>query len=226
VNPLPVKACNEIRLKLIIDNTKGKGPLQQLSACLSTYPKNPLWEKKLLFIGRVPAKAKMVKEFTLPAYNLFRNPRVILTGHFFEGCGHFPKAAETILRIDTLTWPSFEIGKLTFFEGRDDRGVGDGDGILNKGEGPECVLEIRNKGGKSEEVEVEAEIIGKVRGVEIVGKKKKEQREFKKGDKLIFSFYLAVKRDCKVKEVRIKIRVRDRRLKVEEEKKFSLKIGR
>ncbi|MBI4242946.1 MAG: caspase family protein [Planctomycetes bacterium] len=219
-----INAGDPISLNLTVDNTSGKGELYQVVA-VSESDSDSTVNKKLIFFGKISSGTDLTKNVTFPTDFRSSDKKVRIGFKFFELNDYYPEPVSVDLSVKQQTHPNFGIS-LQVFDGQNNKGTGNSDGILQKLESPEVQISIRNTGGAgSGKTMVKVVGLTNSTGLEVFGDLKKEVSGVAVGEVVSLSFDLALKPTYQADRVSFKVSINEDKFGIEKTEDVELIIG-
>lgn len=217
-------------LKVTVDNSRGEGDLFGVTA-VTECREDWHFDKVPIFFGRVAKGTSMSREMKVPVDASTYWGLHTLKLKFYEDNDYVPPenlqaafTASGAAAIKDIPLPDFAIS-VQVFDGQGGRGVGNGDGILQKGESPEISVSVRNNGGKSGKTILSVQDVPQVRGIDVFGDLVQTFKSIEPGGFTAHSFKLAVKPVFADDKISFKVKVSDDRFLVTKEETVQLAIG-
>jgi len=202
-----LQAGKAAKLKITVKNT-GKGELYRIIA--RTASSNPAFNHRQLEFGRIDPGKSRTAELSFETDELMRTQDVPITISFEEYNDYTPPDINAELRIIGRPRPKFDYA-YRILDGGTLSSVGNGDGIIQRGESVDIVLTVRNNGEqKAEGVTTTLRLSG-ASGVEMFGEPSIRMEDIAAGDSKTAIFNVGVKPNASVESLHMDLSVTEAR---------------
>ncbi|MBI4244855.1 MAG: caspase family protein [Planctomycetes bacterium] len=215
----------EVRLRLHVDNTTGKGDIYKLYAITNCSDDQRLSGKYIL-VGKVKTGEKKTVETVFVTGEELFDRNLKITFNFVELNDYVPQDQSLEFFVKAVNHADFAI-TTQVFDGQGGRGIGNGNGILEKREGPECQVAVRNT-GNAPSGKTTVEVIGLPANnpdLVIFGQLKKELPGLGVGEVVTHSFDMSLKHKFTDDRIKFKVIVRETAFNIERSEDVEWVIG-
>ncbi|RKU20928.1 hypothetical protein C6503_05450 [Candidatus Poribacteria bacterium] len=204
-NKVPVRAGDEATLKVTVENT-GKGTLYRFTAL--TVSTNRTFNNHELKFGKIEPGESRTVPISFQLDKLIRTQEIPIRIRFGEYNDHVPENIDVKLKVIEIPRPKFDYA-YRIIDGGTATSVGNGDGILQKGESADVLVTIRNSGeGNAEGVTARLNLLDRA-GVDMYGDTSVNLRNLAAGDAKIATFNVGVKRGASISKLRLNLVVQE-----------------
>ena len=216
-----VQAGKSAILKVTVKNT-GKGKLYRFTA--KTASSYKAFDNRNLEFGKIEQGESKVLDLPLKTDKLMRTQDIPIRLSFEEYNDYAPPNIEAKLHIAKKPRPKFNYA-YRIIDGRTPNSVGNGDGIIQRGESFDIVLTTRNSGkGTAEEVTTRLLNLSSVSGVKMFSHSSVEMGNIAAGDSKIATFNVGIKPNASVKSLSLELLVTERQFGNETKLIDSIKL--
>ena len=222
-NKESIQAGNKAILKVTVKNT-GKGTLYRLTAL--TVSTNRMFNNHELKFGKIEPGQSLTVPISFELDQLMRTREIPVHIRFAEYNGHVPENIEVNLKVVEIPRPKFDYA-YRIVDGGTATSVGNGDGILQRGESADILVIIKNSGeGNASGVTAGLNTLDRV-DVDMYGDTFVNFSSLAPGDTKIATFNVGVKRTVSISAVRLSLSVQENNFGSETEftETFNLPIG-
>ena len=222
-NKVPMQAGDVATLRVTVENT-GKGTLYRLTAI--TVSKNRTFNNHELKFGKIEPGESRIVPISFELDKLMRTQEIPIGIKFGEYNGHVPENIDAELKVIEIPRPKFDYA-YRIIDGGTSTSVGNGDGILQRGESADILVTIRNSGeGNATGVTAKLNILDRA-GVDMYGDTLVNLPNLAPGDTKIATFNVGVKRGAAISKLRLSLSVQENNFGSETKiiKTFNLPIG-
>lgn len=225
LSPETLIAGQQIRLRLNVDNTKGRGDVYRLHAFTSCQ-EDYYADGRCVIIGRVEAGKSKSVEVSFPTKEELFDRNLNIRFAFKELNDYIPPEQTVAIGVKAIHHADFAV-TLQIFDGQGGRGIGNGNGILEKGEGPLCQIAVRNT-GNARTGNTKIEVLDFPKGdsnVVLFGSLSKQLPAMDVGEVATHSFEMSLKHGFKPDRIKFRISVSEDAYKIERFQDVELLIG-
>ena len=222
-NKVPIRSGNEAILRVTVENT-GKGTLYRLTAL--TMSTNRKFNNHELKFGKIEPGESRTVPISFKLDKLMRTQEIPIRIQFGEYNAHVPENIEAKLKVVEIPRPKFDYA-YRIIDGGTSTSVGNGDGILQRGESADILVTIRNSGeGNAAGVSAKLHLLDRV-GVDMYGDTSLNLHNLAPGDSNTVTFNVGVKRGVSISKLRLNLSVEENNFGSETKiiKTFNLPIG-
>ena len=223
-NENAVRAGTEATLWVTVKNT-GKGALYRLTAL--TISQDLMLNNRELKFGKIDPGDSISVPVSFNIDKLKRTQDIPIRIRFAEFNGYVPANINSLLRVVENPRPKFDYA-YRVVDGGTATSVGNGDGILQRGESADILVTVRNSGeGKAVGVTARLNILDRA-GVEMYGDTFANLHNLAPGDSKIATFNVGVKGSASIRNLRLNLSVQENDFGAETKltKTFNLAIDR
>ena len=200
-----LQAGKTAKLKVTVKNT-GKGGLYAVIA--KTESSNPAFNNRKLKFGDIKPGNSKTLELSFKTDKLMRTRDIPIDITFDEYNDYEPPDIPAKLHIVEKPRPRFDYA-YRIIDDNTGKSVGNGDGIIQRGESVDILLTVRNSGtGTAEGVTTRLNLSGGS-GVEMFGDSSVRLGNIAPGDSKIASFNVGVKPNSSVRSLRLNLSIRE-----------------
>ena len=204
-NENAVQAGKAATLWVTVKNT-GKGTLYRLTAL--TVSPDPVLNNRELKFGKIDPADSISVTVAFDIDKLKRTQDIPIQIRFAEYNDHVPGNVESVLRVVESPRPKFDYA-YRVVDGGTATSVGNGDGILQRGESADVQVAVRNNGkGSAEEVTARISLLDRA-GVDIYGDSLVNLQTLHSGDTKLATFNIGVKGNASISSLRLKLSVQE-----------------
>ena len=222
-NKVPIQAGGVATLKVTVENT-GKGTLYRFTAL--TVSTNRTFNNHELKFGKIEPGESRTVPISFKLDKLMRTQEIPIRIRFAEYNAHVPENIDTKLKIVEIPRPKFDYA-YRIIDGGTATSVGNGDGILQRGESADILVTIRNSGeGNAAGVTAELNLLDRA-DIDMYGDTSINLHNLAAGDAKIATFNVGVKRRASISKLRLNLVVQEDNFGSETKlaKSFNLPIG-
>ena len=219
-----VQAGNDATLRITIRNT-GKGTLYRFIGL--TTSSNPKFNNRELKFGKIEPGKSRTALVSFELDKLMRTQEFPIGIRFGEYNDHVPENIAVKLNVFEIPRPRFDYA-YHIIDGETDTSVGNGDGILQRGESIDILVTVRNSGeGHAAGVTARLNLLERT-GVDIYGDTLANLFTLAPGDSKTATFNVGVKRTASISRLLLNLSVQENNFGSETEltKTLNLPIGR
>ena len=204
-NKVPIQAGDVATLRVTVENT-GKGTLYRLTA-LTVSAERTFNNHELKFGKIEPGKSRAIP-ISFKLDKLMRTQEIPIRIRFGEYNDHVPENIDVKLKVIEILRPKFDYA-YRIIDGGTATSVGNGDGILQRGESADVLVTIRNSGeGNAEGVTARLNLLDRT-DVDMYGDASVNLRNLAAGDAKIATFNVGVKRGASISKLRLNLVVQE-----------------
>ena len=204
-NKVPGQAGNPATLRVTVANT-GKGTLYRLTAL--TVSTNRTFNNHELKFGKIEPGQSRTVPISFKLDKLMRTQEIPIRIRFAEYNGHVPENVDAKLKVIEIPRPKFDYA-YRIVDGGTSTSVGNGDGILQRGESADVLVTIRNSGeGNADDVTARLDILDRA-DVDMYGDAFVNLRNLVAGDAKVATFNVGVKRSVSISKLRLNLVVQE-----------------
>lgn len=219
-----VQAGNDATLRITIRNT-GKGTLYRFIGL--TTSSNPIFDNRELKFGKIEPGESRTVFVSFELDKLMRTQEFPIGIRFGEYNDHVPENIAVKLNVFEIPRPRFDYA-YHIIDGGTDTSVGNGDGILQRGESIDILVTVRNSGkGPAAGVTARLNLLERT-GVDIYGDTLANLSNLAPGTSKTALFNVGVKRTASISRLLLNLSVQENNFGSETEltKTLNLPIGR
>ncbi len=200
-----IQAGDEAILRVTIKNT-GKGTLYRLTAL--TVSTNRIFNNHELKFGKIEPEQSLTVPISFQLDKLMRTREIPIHIRFAEYNGHVPENIEANLKVIEIPRPRFDYA-YRIVDGGTATSVGNGDGVLQRGESADILVIIKNSGeGNASGVTARLNLLDRVE-VDMYGTTSVNLLDLAAGDAKIATFNVGVKRRAPINKLRLNLVVQE-----------------
>ena len=204
-NENPVQAGETAALWVTVKNT-GKGTLYRLTA-LTVSSDSTLSNRELKF-GKIDPGDSMSVPVNFNIDKLKPTQEIPIQIRFAEHNHHVPRNIESVLRVVETPRPKFDYA-YRVVDGGTATSVGNGDGILQRGESADVQVAVRNSGkGSAAGVTARISLLDRA-GADIYGDSLVNLQTLNSGDTKLATFNVGVKGNASINTLRLRLSVQE-----------------